>query len=116
MKAILIDVENQTVSEIEVTKDIQSYHDALKCQCFCTAFRLPNLDCCFVDDEGLLAIDELTKFFTFEGAHQPFAGNGLIVGGRRDGESAPVKISVDEVRAKVKFKNLYQVMDSLANM
>jgi hypothetical protein len=76
-KAILIDVKNREVKTVEY-KDYKDMQKLIGCNCFTTAYTFPNEDTLFVDDEGLLNGTE--HFFYFEGAHQPFAGNGLIVG------------------------------------
>lgn len=99
--AILIDAQNREVKHVTITDDISTIHKQMGCDCFCQGFRLPNHDICLVDDEGM--INGTDVFFTFEGAHQPFAGNGLISGGRSNGDTDNVKITIDEVKAKVKF-------------
>lgn len=50
----------------------------------------------YVDEEGLLK--NPTKFFRFEGCEQPYAGNGVICGGK-----FAKNATLDEVRAKVRF-------------
>ena len=54
----------------------------------------------FVDEDGLNK--GLKDFFYFKGAHQPFAGNGLIVGYEND-ERTPVTLDLDFVKSKVSF-------------
>ena len=114
MKAILIDVENQTIKEVEVTKDskgsnLQSMYKHIQCDCFTTVVYNENNDI-FVDDEGLLKLTPLSKFFLYKGYPQPIAGNGLIVGINNDnGESTDTNLSVDEVAQKIVFMNLRQV-------
>ena len=64
-------------------------------------------DVIYVNEEGLLHGE--TLFFEYEGAHQPFAGNGVIVGTDDEGDSTPPSISVEEVRSKVKFTNIFEL-------
>lgn len=50
----------------------------------------------YVDEEGMLK--EPTKFFRLDGCTQPYAGNGVICGGK-----FAKNATLDEVRAKVAF-------------
>ena len=76
-KAVLIDVKNREIKTVEY-RDYKDMQKLIGCSCFTMALVFPNEDVLYVDDGGLLNGTE--HFFTFEGAHQPFAGNGLIVG------------------------------------
>ncbi len=105
-KAILIDSKLRTVSLIEVG-DFRDIQRKIGCDCFTMAFDLPKHDICYVDDEGLFSNPE--TFFTYEGAHQPFAGNGIICGGDSEGETCDVKITLGEVVKSVKFHTLSEV-------
>ncbi len=112
MKAILIDSINKEVKEVEIGKGIDEMYKFLQCDCFTIASYLDNEDAIFVDDEGLLK--EQDNFFTFEGAHQPFAGNGLIMGCDEMGESEDCKVSYNEVKNKVKFYSKYELALGIA--
>jgi hypothetical protein len=112
MKAILIDSINKEVKEVEIGKGIDEMYKFLQCECFTVATYLPKEDAIFVDDEGLMNGTDV--FFTFEGAHQPFAGNGLIMGCDDEGESVDCKISFAEVKEKVKFYNRYELALGIA--
>lgn len=107
MKAILIDSINKEVKEVEIQKGIEEMYKLLNCEIFTIATYLPKEDAIFVDDEGLLNGTDV--FFTYEGAHQPFAGNGLIMGCDDEGESVDCKISFAEVKDKVKFYTRYEL-------
>jgi hypothetical protein len=108
MKAILIDSVNREVKEVEVT-DYKSYYPLLNCRCFTVAAYLGNgndareEDYILVDDEGLLTEPE--HFFAYDGAHHPFAGNGLILGSDLEGESIEPQVTVEEVKNKITFLN-----------
>jgi len=105
-KAILIDVNEQSVKEIYLVADLDSMYNAIECDCFTTAEINENNDV-FVDDNGLFTKD---KFFNYEGAHQPFAGNGLILGiDHETGESIDTNLTIEEVKAKVTFLTISQV-------
>lgn len=100
MKAIHIDAENREIKEIEVKdyKDMQKAVGGL-----ITMAHDPNdKNTIYVDDEGLLK--GYDYFFSYEGAHQEFAGNGIIVGINYDtGESTDCSLSIDEVKNRVEF-------------
>lgn len=118
MKGILIDVVNQTVTEVvyDGNNSLNEWYRLIGCQMVEVAIDLNGDDdekgnSVMVDEEGLLSLDNDSKFFSFEGAHQPFAGNGLIVGiNHNTGDTVDVSVSVDDVKGKIKFLNVSQVM------
>jgi len=111
MKAILIDVQKKSVSMVEVDDKnvLKDWYRLMGCQMVEVAHYFNRHDSIIVDEEGLLSIDEDTKFFSIEGGHQPFAGNGLVVGVDDRGESVSPKISVEEIQSKVKFHSLQEI-------
>ena len=112
MKAILIDSINKEVKEIEIGKGIDEMYKFLNCEIFTIASYLPKNDAIFVDDEGLM--NGTDTFFTYEGAHQPFAGNGLIMGSNSKGESVDCKIDLNEVKKKVNFYDRFELSMAIA--
>lgn len=109
-KAILINSELQTITEVEYNS-IDDIQRLIGCRCFTVATYLDNEDAIYVDDEGLYTPQ---FFFEYKGAHQPFAGNGLVVGANDEGEGADVKISLEDVKKNVTFKTPLQVLNNLA--
>ena len=103
MKAILINAKTKEVKEVEMGRDYKEIYEQLDCTMFQIGTYLPKRDAIFVDEEGLLNGTDV--FFTYEGAHQPFAGNGLVMGCDNVGESTDCKIKINEVKRKVKFYN-----------
>jgi hypothetical protein len=112
MKAILINAKTKEVKEVEMGKDYQEIYKQLECELFTAGAYLDKEDVIYVDDEGL--INGTDVFFTFEGAHQPFAGNGLIMGTDDEGESTDCKINLTEVTKRVKFYNRYELSMGIA--
>lgn len=113
MKAILIDVHSQTIKEVEIEKNasvnIGHIYEHLKCDCF-TCVGIDENNDVFVDDEGLLSLTPLSKFFLYKGYPQPLAGNGLIVGiDHNDGDSVDTTLTIHEVAQNVIFMNLHEV-------
>lgn len=106
MRAILINVNEQSVSEVEVDEhdSLASIYSHLGCDLFdvihVEAGRPHSL---FVDDEGLLKNPD--KFFCIPALYGGWlAGNGLLLGfDRNSGDSRPCTLSVEGVRQLVHF-------------
>jgi hypothetical protein len=101
MKAILIDVKARQVREVEIENDLDSIYQAMGVDMIEVATRLPNGDTIFVDEEGLIKGD--IKGWFDVGAHQPFAGNGLVVGTSRGGDTVACKSTVDDILKLTSF-------------
>ena len=99
-KAILIDPETSTVTVVEFDgyKDIQKL---IGCDVFTTGCYVGK-DVIFVDDEGLLKLNDVKLGFTI-GAHQPLAGKGLVCGHDGEGEGVDCESNVIEVAAALEF-------------
>jgi len=112
MKAILIDVINETVRQVEVDDNdvLRSWYKHMNCQMVQVGHYFNDKDSIMCDEEGLFTMDSDSKFFSVEGGHQPFIGNGLVVGvNPENGESVDPCISTEEVRSKVKFHTMNEV-------
>ena len=117
MKAILIDAYNKVVEEVSLRPDeniLNQWYDFVKCSLVQVGHYITEHDSIIVDEEGLLR--PCDHFFTYEGAHQPFAGNGLVVGVDEEGETVSCDISLEEVKSKVKFHTAVEVLHILKNM
>jgi hypothetical protein len=112
MKAILINVHDETVKQVEVADDnvLKSWYKLLICSMVQVAHYFNEKDSIMCDEEGLFTMNDDSKFFTVVGGHQPFIGNGLVVGvDPMDGVSVDPCITVEEVRSKVKFHTMNEV-------
>ena len=111
MKAILVDVHNECVKPVVIDDNdvLNSMYKHIGCS-LVDRVQINDHDDIWVDDEGLLSIDNNSKFFTF-GKSQPLCGNGLIMGVDRMGESIDPTITIDKVRSMVKFYTLSDVQD-----
>lgn len=116
MKAILIDVKKRTLTEVDVdsSNTLEEWYKLIDCNLVEVAMELPNNEhngnSIMVDEEGMLSIGEDSGFFTMAGGHQPFAGNGLIVGINYDnGETIDVSITVDYLKDKINFFTFHEV-------
>lgn len=109
MKGILIDSKNREVREVELGKELKDIYEVMDVQMIEVATYLPNGDCIYCDEEGLFGMDADSVFFDVN-AHQPFIGNGLVVGTNRNtGATVSAKSTADEIRDLVKFKSLAEV-------
>ena len=113
-KGILIDVENKTISEVEVVRDengsqLPSIYGHLKCSTFeVVGYDFEND--VYVDEEGIMNVDENTKFFKLRNYRQPLSGNGLIMGyDDETGENGDTKLSLEEVKEQVTFMSAFDV-------
>ena len=106
-KGILIDVQNRTIEFVDV-KDWKDIYNHVKCQTF-ECVDLDGRDTVYVDEEGLLTLTPQSMFFTI-GNSQPLCGNGLILGTDHEtGESTDCNLSLELVKSKVKFMDVYEV-------
>lgn len=98
-KSYWINAKERTITEVphegaaDLQKMVEGYIE------LATYFQGDTL---YVNEEGMYNFD---YFFTIEGGHQPFAGNGVLVG-KEIGDTAntrPPKSTLAEVTSAVKF-------------
>jgi hypothetical protein len=84
MKAILINVKTETVTEVNFSGnykqiyDLLELHDSYGHRPFGHAYNRDNGDCLLVDDEGLLIANPIGAF-TLHEYGRPLSGHGLIL-------------------------------------
>jgi hypothetical protein len=111
IKGILIDAVKREVREVEV-EGLRGLQEAVG-GLITIAHSFINdkdeeTDTLFVDDDGLLKGPKY--FFVIEGAHQPFAGNGLIVGiDPAEGDTVSTTQKIEAIKAQVSFHSLDEV-------
>ena len=106
MKAYLIDPFARAITEVEYNGDYNEIYDLIDCD----VFACVDIDCkgntVFIDDEGLITGKE-QEFFNIthdeQGASQPLAGKGLVLGTDKEGESVAPSLTIEELRKRVKF-------------
>lgn len=105
MKGILIDSKNKTVTEVTIDENgenlLEQWYEHIGCDLVEVAHDISEHDSILVDEEGLFKTPN--NFFSYTGAHQPFAGNGLIVGRNEDGETVDCQITIEEATLNVLF-------------
>jgi hypothetical protein len=105
-KGILINVEDQILTWVEVGEYTDIYTH-LNCQYFECPLTIEG-STLYVDEEGLLNLTPFTKFFSI--GNRVFSGNGLFLGTNLEtGESDDCSLSLDFVKSKVKFMDIYEV-------
>jgi hypothetical protein len=63
----------------------------------------------FVDDEGLLK--DPNNYFYIKGSHQPFAGNGVLIGTNDEGDSIDTNFILNDITNLVQFLSTSDVVD-----
>lgn len=108
MRAILIDPQTRTVSEVDYNGDYTQISELIEASYF-DCVKINSLaeggDTIFVDDEGLLN-DKVGQvgMFRVDGDYPAYlAGKGLILGTDQEGESVATKLDLDKVRAMIAF-------------
>jgi hypothetical protein len=101
-KAILINVEAQTITETT----IGHYSDIYKaigngCNTFECPAELENGDTVYADECGLY--NDPKGCFIVNGWGYPLVGNCIILGTDDEGDSTDCKSTVEELKAEVKF-------------
>jgi hypothetical protein len=96
----LIDPAAQSITPWAYNGDYRTIRAALRIGASpFTIVYLPNRDCIFVDDEGLLK--PLDWFFAVKGYPQPIAGRGLVLGTDRNGESVAARTTLEELERSI---------------
>lgn len=105
IRGILIDVNNLTVTEVELENSLQGIYEKLNCDLITkVAYPYDDNHDIIVDDEGLFKANQ--TFFTFdpEDMDASLCGNGLIVSFDEDGNWTSHRLDIDDVREKVTFQ------------
>jgi hypothetical protein len=100
MKVIVIDSAKRLVYEATTStyKDIYALLGE-NVSCFACPVQFNDSDGLFVDDEGLYNTFEAG--YMFPDWEYPVCGNGVIVGSDDEGETADVRMSVQEVQDSI---------------
>lgn len=100
MRMLLIDVKACAVKEIfcegETLKFLQEQVGG-----YVDCVRLGDGMDLWVNDEGM--VNGTQEFFMLAGAHQPYAGNGVIASSNEEGETIGTNCSVEAIEAVIHF-------------
>ena len=102
IKAILIDVYEKEIREVDYDGTLDFIYFNLACRTF-DVVSVDDVNGIFVDDEGLLRQNQL--YFEYSASDRVFqlAGNGLILGVDDEGNSISPTLTIEDVKSKVNF-------------
>jgi hypothetical protein len=114
MRAILIDPEQRTITEIDFGGGGKQLEQLLGCHDFTTGSRplngsmMKGFDALYVSDDMLDERDDPKHWFQVDADRDPpssfpIAGRGLVVGTDPDGEDTDARISRDELVKRITF-------------
>lgn len=118
IKAILIDVENKEIKEVELTSEggnsyNQAIYDQLKCQYITSACAeiFSHIEhAMFVDDEGLLTNAPLGAFCISLNPRpytsQTLSGNAILVGIDNEGETISHNLDIEMIKKIVVWEDV----------
>ena len=113
MKVITINPETKTIEERIVSGSLESYQKLVG-GLIQRGWELSATDELYVNEEGLFG--DMTYWFHVKDAHQPFVGNGFIVGiNHKTGDFTDTTMTVDEVKKLVIFMDKKSGTIHLAN-
>lgn len=107
IKAILIEVSERQVREIEIETGLRPMYEILDCQTV-ERFPLDRKNCLWVDEEGALATPRADKFL-IRGYPCIFTGNGLIYAHDGKGGDADTTLNAAHVRTLVRWAGAVHV-------
>ncbi len=110
-KAILINTEEQTLLEITINHWKEIYqHIGNDCTTFCCPVNFANGDTMYCDDEALCFPERVKGGIFMEDWVSPLVGNIVLLGTDEDGEDKDVQTTIEELRHKIKFMTLQQII------
>lgn len=103
MRAILINPENQTVTEIQISDDYREIYKALGCETFTAPVVYNNEDVLYCDDEGLF-VPQKGGVIMDDWAY-PILGKMLVIGCDDEGNSVDAKSTIEFFTKKITWLN-----------
>ena len=113
IRVIQINSARRAVKELEIDHTLENIQKLVGGNIE-RAYSISPTEDLFVNEEGMLG--PMTFWFTFEGAHQPFVGNGVIIGCNREtGDSVSTKIKPSDLAksGKIEFFTLQQIRNKI---
>ena len=105
MKALKIDVINQTITEVEIKHTNEIYGlIGNGCNLFCAPVDFDNGDTLFSDDEALLH-EKVEGCFGMENWMYPLVGNAIVLGSDEDGHICDCKSKPEDLLGKLIWGN-----------
>ena len=100
MKAILIDVINKEVREVEHDDTLASIYKHVDCGTF-DVVSIDRVNSIYIDDEGLFVEDQQFFNYVIDLRVANLAGNGLILGADDEGDTIEPTLTLEEVKSSV---------------
>ena len=102
MKAILIDVKNQKIKEVEHDDTLKSIYEHVDCRTF-DVISIDNNNYVYVDDEGLFAKEQAYWKFDYcnDQPHIKLVNKGLVLGCNDEGDSIAPESTVDYIKSRI---------------
>lgn len=109
LKGLKINVEDQTITEIEHNGDWKEIAPLIGngCRIFTCPIIDDNGDTLYCDDEGLLK--PVKGGFVMPNWHYPIVGNALFLGSDEEGNTCDVKMTLDELKENVRFLTAFEI-------
>jgi hypothetical protein len=106
MKAIVIDPENKTVTEVDYSGDYKDIYKLIGCRTF-DIVRIPTgLDGIYIDDEGLYAEKQAFWKFWFSTTQMPIklVNKGLVLGCNDEGDTIAPDSTVEDIKKNITWE------------
>ena len=106
MRAILINPQDQTITEVDYTGDYKNIYEHIDADCFdCVSFGDKERHTIFVDDNGLNNGKALqVGMFRVDGEYPAYlAGKGLILATDDEGESVAATMTLEYLNNLIAF-------------
>ena len=102
MRAILINPQDKTITEVDYNGDYHHIYRLIDATCF-DCVRIDARETIYIDDEGLIngKGNEVGFFYVKGDRPVALAGKGLILSTDDEGKSVGTELTVDAVRAMI---------------
>lgn len=109
LKGLKINVEDQTITEIEHNGDWKEIAPLIGngCRIFTCPIIDDNGDTLYCDDEGLLK--PVKGGFVMPNWTYPIVGNALFLGSDEEGNTCDVKMTLEELKENVRFLTAFEI-------
>lgn len=105
MKVIKINVEDKTITEIEIDGSLNSIYEAIGngCTTFTSPIYYDNDDAMYCDDESLLRPSTIQGAFIYPNWNYPIVSNAIIIGTDSEGGSISCKSTINMIKKDIRF-------------
>lgn len=115
IKHIFIDSSNRTVTQLEEHCTLEYLQQKMGGYIECaTQFAIGHLNhTLYVDEEGRLK--KIRNYFLLPRIYpEPLAGNGIIVGLSRSGDSTDCRVSLEDIRSQIRWLQVPEIEPEIA--